>query len=425
MDKPAHSQAFLRQRKFMMVLPLLVLPFVTIFFIALGGGKGTGHQTTGKQQSGINTGLPDANFRKTREKDKMALYEERSKDSARIREAIKNDPYYKYEDHDADTFKSSTPSLQNILQHSTSKYSQAGLSKLQTSPTNPSPDSNGQKVIKKLELLKKVLSQKPSVDPALNNRETNPDMSKLQTMVETINNKSSDADAEVSRLNTMLDKVMLIQHPEKMQDSMLRLSEKNKTQTFAVTIPVPDQNITMLGIPENETQSQNAFFGLSDEEYPDNTRQNCIEAIIPETEVLVSGATVKLRLLKDVFVGGIKIPKDEFIYGTASLNSERLRISVNSIRYQDNILPVSLSVYDLDGIAGIYIPGSINRDVSKESANDAISTMGLVPVDESVGAQAAVAGIQAAKTLAGRKIRLIRVTIKSGYRVLLRDANTK
>ena len=121
----------------------------------------------------------------------------------------------------------------------------------------------------------------------------------------------------------------------------------------------------------------------------------------------------------------MEIAKDEFVFGTASLSNERLKITINSIRCQNTILPVSLSVYDVDGIAGIYIPGSINRDVSKESADEAISTLGLTPVDESVGAQAAVAGIQAAKTLASRKIRLIRVTIKSGYQVLLKDNNQK
>src|SRR5580700_3334259 len=148
MDKQSHSQAFLRKRKFMMILPLLVLPFITIFFIALGGGKGIGHGATDKPKAGINPLLPDANFKKAREKDKMALYDERNRDSAKIREAMKNDPYYKYEDHDTDSFKNSTATLQTILQHSASKYSQPGFSKLQTSATNISADSNEQKVIK-------------------------------------------------------------------------------------------------------------------------------------------------------------------------------------------------------------------------------------------------------------------------------------
>ena len=76
---------------------------------------------------------------------------------------------------------------------------------------------------------------------------------------------------------------------------------------------------------------------------------------------------------------------------------------------------------DLDGIAGIYIPGAITRDVAKQSTDQAIQSIRLASLDPSVGAQAASAGIQAAKSLIGRKVKLVKVTVKAGYRVLLRD----
>ena len=36
---PQHSPEFLKERKFYMIIPLLVLPFLTMGFWALGGGK--------------------------------------------------------------------------------------------------------------------------------------------------------------------------------------------------------------------------------------------------------------------------------------------------------------------------------------------------------------------------------------------------
>ncbi|HSZ85772.1 MAG TPA: conjugative transposon protein TraM [Puia sp.] len=435
-----HTQQFLRQRKFMTILPLLILPFVIIFFVALGGGKGNISTNGARRQSGFNTMLPDAHFKKGKEKDKMGIYEEANKDSAKRHDEIKNDPYYTKEPHANDTFKNETVQLQNILQHNAAKFNQPNYSKLQTSPANFSADSNEQRVIRKLEQLKKALSKKSSADYSDNsqyqkngneeqytkNSSVNPDANKLQNMLQMMNAKNNEPDPEVNQLNNMLDKVMLIQHPEKMQDSMKKLSEKNKAQTFVVTTSHDDNNITLLDSNNNHGQSSNAFYGLSDDENKtQNEKQNAIEAIIPESQTLISGAAVKLRLLNDIFVNGIKIPKDEFVYGTASLNNERLKIAINSLRYQNNILPVSLEVYDMDGMQGIYIPGSINRDVSKQSADDAISTFGLNSVDQSVGTQAALAGIEAAKTLASRKIKLIRVTIKSGYKVLLKDSNQK
>ena len=120
------------------------------------------------------------------------------------------------------------------------------------------------------------------------------------------------------------------------------------------------------------------------------------------------------------------IPRDLLGVGKGKVSgAERLKVVVNSIRYENNILPVSLDVYDLDGMAGIYIPGGISRDVSKESANEAISSIGLNNLDPSLGAQAANAGIQTAKALLSKKVKLIQVTIKAGYKVLLKDNNQK
>ena len=82
---------------------------------------------------------------------------------------------------------------------------------------------------------------------------------------------------------------------------------------------------------------------------------------------------------------------------------------------------MELSVYDMDGLDGIYIPGAITRDVAKESADRSIQSIGLTSLDPSLSAQAAGAGIEAAKTLLSKKVRLIKVVVKAGYQVLLRD----
>ena len=163
---------------------------------------------------------------------------------------------------------------------------------------------------------------------------------------------------------------------------MKNLSLRNKPESFAVSL--------------NDTSEQQGFYGLSDDN--ENNHSNSIEAVVNETQTLVSGTVIKLRLLQNIYVHGSPIAKDQLIYGIASLNNERLKISITTLRNNDNIFPVSLTVYDMDGLEGIYIPGSINRDVSKASADEAISSMGLTSIDPSIGAQAAIAGIQAAKT---------------------------
>ena len=134
---------------------------------------------------------------------------------------------------------------------------------------------------------------------------------------------------------------------------------------------------------------------------------------------------MKLTSTTDVYVNGILIPKGTLLYGIASQNGERLNIVISSIHYQNNLLPVSLSVYDLDGLSGIYIPGSINRNAAKQSGSEAVSNIGITSLDPSIAAQAASAGIQAAKSLISKKVKQVKVTIKAGYQVLLKDDNQK
>jgi hypothetical protein len=79
----------------------------------------------------------------------------------------------------------------------------------------------------------------------------------------------------------------------------------------------------------------------------------------------------------------------------------------------------------MDGLTGIYIPGAINRDVAKASADRSMQTLGVANLDDSWGAQAAGVGIEAAKSLLSKKVKLIKVAVKAGYQVLLRDEKQK
>jgi hypothetical protein len=89
------SPQLLRKRKLLIVLPLFVLPFVTLLFWALGGGKASEVQAQ-KQNSkqGLNMELPDANLKDDKALDKLSYYEKAALDSAKLEELMKNDPYY-------------------------------------------------------------------------------------------------------------------------------------------------------------------------------------------------------------------------------------------------------------------------------------------------------------------------------------------
>jgi conjugative transposon TraM protein len=297
-------------------------------------------------------------------------------------------------------------------------------------------DPNVDKVNQQLAKLNAVLNQpaeqqhavKDSV-PVIHEAMANEQVSKLENMVQAIHQQDTATDPQMQQLNAMMDKILDIQHPERVQAAIKEQSQQHKQEMFPVVQNDNKDNISVLEPKKAKDIAmpvlrRNAFYSLDDNLLSDLS-QNSIPAVVQETQTLVTGATVKMRLLNDVYINGVLVPKDCFVFGTASLSGERLNINIASIRYQNAILPVSLSVYDLDGMTGIFIPGAITRDVAKQSADEATQSIGLTTLDPSLGAQAASAGIQAAKSLIGKKIRLVKVTVKAGYQVLLKDNNNK
>lgn len=423
-----HSPRFLRKRKFMMVLPLLTLPFLTLAFWAMGGGKGKaqGNQTT--RQMGLNLQLPEPKLDDENGKDKLSFYNKAQEDSIKLRQEMRNDPYYK---NGLDTMRIPESVLPGAKEPSFG-------SKLNQSPypsgtTNPSEA----KIYERLDALNKAIqnpanskySQSFTGDVRQENKngEFASDVDRLENMMQVMSEKGTD-DPEMKQLGSMLDKILDIQHPERVKDRIKERSLQKKTQVCGVNSTQNKTSVTYLASNRkeqnlNKTEPKgNGFFGTGSDMMKEE-QGNAISAVIHETQTVTAGSTIKLRLLTDIYVNGILVSKGSFVFGTASLENERLLINIPGIRYGNNLLAVSLAVYDMDGLAGIYIPGSISRDVAKQSTDQSLQGIELMALDPSLKAQAATAGIQAAKSLLSKKIKLVKVTIKAGYRVLLKDGN--
>lgn len=424
-----HSQKFLRKRKFMMVLPLLTLPFVTLAFWAMGGGTGNAQENQTTRQMGLNLQLPEPKLDDENGKDKLSFYNKAQEDSIKLRQEMQNDPYYK---NGLDTMKIPGNILPGAIEPSFG-------SKLNQSPYYPSGTVNPSeaRIYERLDALNKAIQNpadtKSSQSFANDVRQENKygefasDVDRLENMMQVMSEKDTD-DPEMKQLGSMLDKILDIQHPERVKDRIKERSLQKKTQVFAVSNVSDKSSVTYLGSNRKEQNDatvapkRNGFFGTSNDMMK-TEEANAINAVIHETQTVTAGSTVKLRLLTDIYVNGNLISKGSFVFGTASLENERLLINIPGIRYGNNLLPVSLTVYDMDGLAGVYIPGSISRDVAKQSADQSLQGIELMSLDPSLKAQAATAGIQAAKGLLLKKIKLVKVTVKAGYRVLLKDAN--
>ncbi len=390
-----------KRRKMLLVLPLLVIPFLTMAFWALGGGKGTQDKVIATE--GLNLDLPNANLKEDKLMDKLSFYEKADKDSMKLEEWMRSDPYFK-----RDTVPVFPNELEELTTLTAGKYNQ----RLNTSPYEKGVDYPEDQIMQKLKLLENEMNKtaiNTYEDPAKRNNgsdQFSSEVDRLEQMLQ-VNKAGSSDDPEMKQLENTLDKILDIQHPQRVKER----SQKNKDAAYVVRKSSGADTIVK------------GFYSYSDEKELQQVDQNAIEAIIAANQTIVNGAVVKLRLLNDVYINGKLVSKDVLVAGIATLDGERLNVEINSIRSGKSIYTVKLEVYDMDGLPGIYIPGTINREVAKESFNNSLSLADMTTLDPSLKAQATATGIGTIKSLVSKKAKLVRVQVKAGYKVLLNNKN--
>ena len=98
-----------------------------------------------------------------------------------------------------------------------------------------------------------------------------------------------------------------------------------------------------------------------------------IKAVIDENTKGYLGSRIRFRLLEDINVGKHKINKGTILYGQISgFSLQRVNLNVISILKDGNILPVNLSVFDMDGMQGLYIPQSDFREMLREMGSNSV-----------------------------------------------------
>jgi hypothetical protein len=204
-----------------------------------------------------------------------------------------------------------------------------------------------------------------------------PDIERLEKLLQA-KQRPDTPDPEMQQLNTMLDKIMQIQNPS--------LGKAADTKDLAV--------------------KDSAF--------------KAIPAIIDGNQKVAPGGMVKLRLVDSVHIGSYTFPKGQALSGLCAVTNQRLLLEIRNIRIGTSIMPVNLTVFSLDGMAGINAPEAELGEAAGNGASGALGSMQFLGMDQSLGTQAASAGISAAKDLLGKKVKKIRVKLKGGQQVLLR-----
>lgn len=355
-----------KQLKFYLLLPVIALPFITIAFACMGGGSGA--VASEQKHSGLNTQLPDARNGKDSAKDKMTFYAQALNDSAKREEQLKNDPY----------------SVKPVVAEE--KYTPV------------------------VSIEEKVNSIRFRVQTPVYENKVSYEAPVQREVPKQIEGR---ADPDLEAINATIDKLSALQKPA------------------AVVKEKTSKNIPVVDVQASNGDEDN-YFGaksgasvakfLSDGVVQKN--EGSMMATIPVEQTLQAGSIVSLQLNQTIKVGNQTLPAGAKVYGVASLDGERLRVEIPTVRVNDQIQNTSLSVYDIDGMEGIFVPGSISRDVVKSTADQSLQSVNVLSLDPSLKTQGIMAGIGAAKNLLSKKVKLVRVTVAAGYQVYLRNTHS-
>ena len=125
-------------------------------------------------------------------------------------------------------------------------------------------------------------------------------------------------------------------------------------------------------VSKADTRNADNFNTVADEEKQDDP---LIKAMIDKTTKAREGTRLRFKLLDDVIVKDVKLTKGTYLYGTVTgFGQQRVMADITSILVKDKFLKIHLSVYDLDGMQGFYVPESAFKDMMKNAGSAAMQS---------------------------------------------------
>jgi hypothetical protein len=338
------------KRKILLVLPLFVMPFLALAFYAGGGGRGSADSVVASK--GINTALPDANFKTEEPVDKMGFYAKGEKDTS---------------GSNGISGLAGKMGFGGTVENEKTAEISAKLAALNKEINSAPADIGGGK------------STASSQAPKNNSGNISGDVDRLEMLMKSMK-ADKGSDPEMEQMNAMLEKLLDIQNPARAQQKVIGKIYGEGIEKEFLAVP----------------------------------------AEIASSGKVVQGSTIRLKLLDSVVLKNIIVPKGHEVFGLCRLVNQRLLLDIKSIRLKELIIPVELTMYGLDGMPGLEAKDAVFGDVASGGAVDAVGGISVYGLD-GIGGQVAGAGIDAAKSLFSRKVRVVRVKLKAGEKVLLRN----
>ena len=197
-----------------------------------------------------------------------------------------------------------------------------------------------------------------------------------------------------------------------------------------------DAGAVVSTLGESNNRRLNGFYGLFSSDLKGQQEEaltedlGTIRAVIHQDQQIAEGSRVQLRLLEPITVRGVRIPANTLIYGTGNFGTERVGITLSSLQYEGRLFPIKLTVHDMDGMPGVFVPNVLAAQEGKQILGQTLSGANYNLTGTSAtsaraaatmaGISAAQSGLSGARSVLQRKITQQKATLKGNYYVLLK-----
>jgi hypothetical protein len=280
-------------------------------------------------------------------------------------------------------------------------------------------------MLRQLRELETLLNQEAEVKKPENleistfgNQPVDQDLIQLEQLMARVEAKPSAPDPEIEQLEQLIDKLLLLQNPE-LAKPQLGIEEE--------IIPVQIAESGEETMDESLVQEANGFFGLEEKQFPTATNtgtfRKTISASLASTQEIYPGEAIEIQLEEDLNLESGIIPAGTILFAQTALSGARLQLTVSGILQDQELIPVSLKGYGLDGIPGIEL-GEVKGSAEwlQQTENSAqglrINSLGM-----NWQSQLATSGVEATRSLLRSKSKLKKLEIKSGHPILLIDSS--
>lgn len=200
-----------------------------------------------------------------------------------------------------------------------------------------------------------------------------------------------------------------------------QLRENRKADSLPVAKPKPRSVKKKPVQPKKQEpekpKPESRFFSGDKEKNMGNT----IEAMVSGDQKITSGSVIKLVTLQEMQTpGGLVLGKGTALFGLVRLEKDRINISIESVRVGNSIYELKKTVYDQDGLPGIYVPLNIKAEAGKEAADEVVGDLNTGIYGADVLSTGVNAVTNAAKSVFRKKNNQIVVTVKSNYKLYLK-----